>query len=82
MNNRMAGEIFITATTVHLGLDIHINSAQCNQTMQSQPVKIIKRISGNLSTYFEVSDVSFLLIFSMFAIPHRTNEIGSSSAAF
>ena len=39
-NNRMAGDIFIMSTAVLVGLDIHINSAECNQ---SQPVNIIKR---------------------------------------
>ena len=39
-NNRMAGGIFIMATAILIGLDIYINSVQCNQ---SQPVNIIKR---------------------------------------
>ena len=36
----MAGDIFIMATAILIGLDIYINSAQCDQ---SQPFNIIKR---------------------------------------
>ena len=39
-NNRMTGGICIMASAILIGLDIYIDSVQCNQ---SQPVNIIKR---------------------------------------
>ena len=81
-NNIMADDIFIMATAVLIGLDIHINSAHCNPT---NPATVIKRYWQEPDEP-EEDDLPFLIIGhsqlhfqSLIPVTTNTNESCSYS---